>query len=211
MSTDSVDAKEAVNLYRNAMKNRDQQDDLDEQLEEIPAENLDTGSINEESKSEQGLDFGPPDNLQEIGPSHGSQQVLESKMDTVIHMLNKLSSKIEQPRTVDIPDMSVMLQEQMRNDDLDSKIDWGRIDNIINLTTKVPSVRFFAGQDGQKGCVRCQVCFDYHYFRDSGLRKSDPSEADDNGQAAAKHIRKYYKPYDKYINQSYRSSFQSRD
>ncbi len=109
-------------------------------------------------------------------------------------MLNKLSAKIEESKTPEIPDMSTMLQEQSK-DGLISDVDWSKLENIIDLSTKVPSVRFFAGtgSNGQKGCVKCQVCFDYLCSHDNGLRKCDPLvlETDDHGEAAAKHIRKY--------------------
>ena len=116
---------------------------------------------------------------------------LEDKMDAVIDILNKLSAKIEHPK-VGIPDMPTMLQEKfMDKSDPDGNVDWSKIENIIDLTSQVTSVRFFAGQNGKKGCIRCQVCFEYHCSRDTGLMKCDPSETDDNGEAADKHIRKY--------------------
>lgn len=189
-----MDAKEAMNAYTNACKKKDQQDE--QILEQESAELFDFESpgsqVNEEPAFEKDLDVRLSDSSEQTKVNVSQTNTLESKMDTVIHILNKLSSKIEHPKTIDIPDISTMLQEQSKDkSDLDGNVDWSKIENIIDLTTKVPSVRFFAGQDGQKGCVRCQVCFDYHCSRDSGLKKCDPSETDDNGEAAAKHIRKY--------------------
>lgn len=115
--------------------------------------------------------------------------VLESKVDTVIDMLKNLSTRIQQPKTPAIPDLSVMIKEL--STDKCSQLDWSTAENIIDLTEKVQTVRFFAGQFGQKGCVRCQTCFDYLCARNSVLTKHDPLLADDDGHAIATHIKKY--------------------
>ena len=137
--------------------------------------------------------FSCSDNAEQTSSDASITNTLEGKVDTVIDILNRLTSKLEQPKSVvNIPDMSAMLQEKfMDKNDPDVNVDCSKIENIIDLTTKVPSVRFFAGQNGQKGCERCQVCFEYHCSRDSGLTKCDPSEIDDNGEAAEKNMRKY--------------------
>lgn len=199
VSTDAICAKEAMNAYTLACIRGKRQED---QLKQLPHGHSvnDSGTSNsgvDENKkrqSEEQLDKGISYSMEEKKANNSQTSSFEGKIDKVILMLNKLSTKLEESKKVEIPEMSTILQEQSK-DGLISDVDWSKLENIIDLTTKVPSVRFFAGAgpNGKKGCVRCQVCFDYLCSHDNGLRKCDPLvlETDDHGEAAAKHIRKY--------------------
>ena len=55
---------------------------------------------------------------------------------------------MEKPKAVDVPDLSTMLQEKfMDKINLDGNVDWSKIENIIDLTTKVPTTK----NQGEKG------------------------------------------------------------
>ena len=190
VGVDTADGKEAMDAYVNASKKR--KDQQDKQIKNPSTKLYDLESkVAPEPITMIYPDVRSPDSLEQTSSGAKITNTLEDKMDTVIDILNKLSAKIEHPK-VGIPDVPTMLQENfMDKNDPDGNVDWSKIENIIDLTSQVTSVRFFAGQNGKKGCIRCQVCFEYHCSRDTGLMKCDPSETDDNGEAADKHIRKY--------------------
>ena len=78
-------------------------------------------------------------------------------------MLQDISTKIDQPKvppaTKTASDMSVLVNELTTDESRQGSIscvDWSKIENIIQLTEKVKSVRFVAGAENCKtGCVRC--------------------------------------------------------
>ena len=84
---------------------------------------------------------------------------LESKVDTIIHMLINVSIKTEREKSSTYPDLSTIVKELSADEN--SQVDWSAIENMIDLTEKVRSITFFAGQFGQKGCVRCEICHNY--------------------------------------------------
>ena len=105
-------------------------------------------------------------------------------------MLKNVSIKIGQQKPSTIPDISTIVKEL--STDENHQVDWSAIENIIDLTEKVQSIRFFAGQFGEKGCVRCETCFNYLFSRDGTLTKRDSLLVDDDdGQAIATHIKRY--------------------
>ncbi len=105
-------------------------------------------------------------------------------------MLKKLSTKNEQQTSSTFPDVSTIVKEL--STDEKSQLDWSTIENVIDLTEKVPSSRLFAGQFGQNSCFRCEICFNYLFSRDGVLTKRDPLLVDDDdGQAITTHIKKY--------------------
>lgn len=114
---------------------------------------------------------------------------LEAKVDTVIDILKKLSTKIEEPPPrPSFSDVSTIAKELSTADE---NIDWNAIENIIELTENVPTIRFFSGQFSKKGCVRCEICFNHIFCRDAVSTKRDPLLVeDDDGQAIATHIKK---------------------
>ena len=103
-------------------------------------------------------------------------------MDVVVNMLKDLSTEIEQQTvpsaTSTASDMSNLVNELTTDKYIQSSpscVDWRKIDNIIQLTEKVKTVRFFASAENcQKGCVRCQLCFEYLSSRDNDLKKNNP-------------------------------------
>ena len=136
-------------------------------------------------------------NLDETLPV-GSHSNLEQKIDMVVTMLQDISTKIDQqkvpPATKTASDMSVLVNELTTDESLQGSIscvDWSKIENIIQLTEKVKSVRFFAGAENCKtGCVRCQLCFEYLCLRDNNLKKHDPMRVGEDGCSVASHIKK---------------------
>lgn len=95
-------------------------------------------------------------------------------------MLKNLSTKMGQTKPP-VPELSLVVKELSM--DKDTQIEWSSIDNIIDLTEKIPTIRFFASdssEDSTKGCVRCQTCFEYLCTRDgriSRLKKQDECHA----------------------------------
>ena len=130
--------------------------------------------------------------------SIGDHGKLEEKMDVVVTMLKDLSSKIEQQNiplaTSSASDMSILVNELTIDKDTQSSIagvDWSKIENVIQLTEKVKSVRFFASTENyQKGCVRCQLCFEYRCSRDNHLKRHDPTRIEEDGRSVASHVKK---------------------
>lgn len=131
--------------------------------------------------------------------SIGSHSTVDEKMDMVVTMLKDLSTKMEQGKNpssnCSTSDISVLVNELNADKDTHSgnaAVDWSKIENIIQLTEIVKSVRFFAtdGQN-QKGCVRCQVCFQYLSSRDNHLKRFDLTRIEeDRGGSVASHIKK---------------------
>jgi hypothetical protein len=123
---------------------------------------------------------------------------LEEKMDVVVSMLKDLSTKIDQQKvpsaTSTASDMSILVNELTTDKYMQSSIscvDWSKIENIIQLTEKIKGVRFFAGAENyQKGCVRCQLCFEYLSSRDNHLKRHDPIRIEEDGRSVASHIKK---------------------
>ena len=114
-------------------------------------------------------------------------------MDVVVTMLKDLSTKIEQQTvpsaTSTASDMSNLVNELTADKYIQSStscVDWSKIENIIQLTEKVKTVRFFASAENcQKGCVKCQLCFEYLSSRDNDLKKHDPMRITEDGHSVA--------------------------
>jgi hypothetical protein len=128
----------------------------------------------------------------------GDHGTLEEKMDTVVSMLKDLSTKIEHQNAHTVThtpsDMSVLVTELTTDKDSQSSIasvEWSKIENIVQLVEKVKSIRFFANTENfGKGCVRCQLCFEYLSSKDNHLQRHDPMRNDKDGQSVASHIKK---------------------
>lgn len=146
VSIDAVDAKEAMNAYVNACKTNDQHD---EQLEKASGKLCDLeGEVSQEPTIEKYFDVRSSDSLEQTTSEIPITNTLKNKLNTVIDMLNKLSSRMEKPKAVDVPDLSTMLQEKLMDKiNLDGNVDWSKIENIIDLTTKVPTTK----NQGEKG------------------------------------------------------------
>lgn len=189
-----LEAKEALNCYRKAI-NMTTVEKGNKYSQETTATGQSAGaSILSPLQVEDEI---PAENLLPSADEHqttGTSQIsydnaLESKLNTVIDMLKNLSTKIEKP-SPSYPAISTIVKELSTNEN--SQLDWRTIENVMELTEKVSSIRFFAGQNGQNGCVRCQTCFDYVFAREGVLAKRDPMLIDnDDGQAIANHIKKY--------------------
>lgn len=187
VKTNALEANEALNCYIMACEKKTDRNEnkIDQATNKSTADSygeMETENLCEEEHLAELVS-------EEEQESHISGDgVIEMKLDTVIGMLKTLSTKIEQPKTPAVSDLSVMIKEL--STDKDSQLDWSTAENTIDLTEKVESVRFFAGQFGQKGCIRCQTYFDYLCARDSVLTKCDPLLAEDGGHAIATHIKK---------------------
>ena len=94
-----------------------------------------------------------------------SKSRIEDKLDSVIEMLENLSTKPASGETKQsFPELSVVVKQLSM--EKDTHLEWHLFENIIDLTEKVKTIRFFASEDNTKGCVRCQTCFDYPCTRD---------------------------------------------
>ena len=185
VDTNAMEAKEALKSYKIASNKKTpeqgQSCEVSERQSPLPPEDEISTDLLMPTHKQQ---------LTETSQALDDIDSLESKVDTVIHMLKNVSINIEQQKSSNCPDVSTIVKEL--STDEDSQVDWSAIENIIDLTEKVRSIRFFAGQFGQKGCVRCEICFNYLFSRDGILTKRDPLLVDDDdGQAIATHIKKY--------------------
>ena len=155
-----------------------------------------TNKVINSSQSEDCLLLPSHQNLDET-LSIGGHSKLEDKMDVVVTMLKDLSTKIEQQTvpsaTSTASDMSNLVNELTTDKFIQSStscVDWSKIENIIQLTEKVKTVRFFASAENcQKVCVRYQLCFEYLSSRDNDLKKHDPMRIAEDGRSVASHIR----------------------
>ena len=128
----------------------------------------------------------------------GSLSNLEQKIDMVVTMLQDIYTKIDQqkvpPATKTASDVSVLVNELSTDESLQvniSCVDWSKIENIIQLTEEVKSLRFFSGAENCKtGCVRCKLCFEYLCLPDNNLKKHDPMRVGEDGCSIASHIKK---------------------
>ena len=153
VDTNAMEAKEALKCYKIACNKKTPEkgqrcEVFGRQSPLLPEDEISTATHKQQSSE-----------TSEISDNTDS---LKSKVDTVIHMLKNGSIKIEQQKPSTIPDISTIVKEL--STDENHQVDWSAIENIIDLIEKVQSIRFFAGQCGEKGCVRCETCFNYLFL-----------------------------------------------
>ena len=191
---DQFEAKEALHLYEVACKNR-------------VAKNADPSAVDQFANSCSPLDGGSKTTAESPFEDDSDELVneckiienkqdevannstIEVKLDTVIGMLENLSTKVGQTKQ-SFPEMSVVVKELSM--DKDTHVEWNSVENIIDLTEKVQAIRFFASEDNKKGCVRCQTCFDSLCMRDGNISKLKQKSfiSNTDGYATDNHIRK---------------------
>jgi hypothetical protein len=193
---DQFEAKEALRLYEIACRKRLAKNADTPDIDVLSATGSSDLSSNGNSESETFIsdnaenpsedDSGEPVSKCQIienkQDDEASKSRIEVKLDTVIGMLENLSTKAGETKQ-SFPQLSVVVKQLSQEKDM--HLEWNSFENIIDLTEKVKTIRFFASEDNTKGCVRCQTCFEYLCTRDGRLNQTSH-----DGHATDDHIRK---------------------